>query len=1060
MKNKTKNKPQRRAVWRKMLLLFFSLWLTTIPAIAQNISVKGYVADNQNIPLVGVSVVQQGTANGTITNVDGEYTISVPSNSVLEFSYIGMSKQTVRVQSQTTINVIMIEDALLLEETVVIGYGTAKKQDLTGSIGRVSSETIMQQPSSNAVKAVQGKMAGVNVVASDSPGKAPVVVIRGLGTALGGRNPLYIIDGFPADNIQNINPSDIVSMDVLKDASSASIYGVRAANGVILVTTKKGKEGTSTISASSHIGIKTTLNRVEMANAQEYITYYNENQAMLGNHKSLALQQPYDTDWYDELLKNGLFTSNTVSLSGGGKTVDYFFSYNYYKEDGVLDGQGYNRSTIRNNNVYKFFESRLKITQHLNISFSNDDVKPFTAFSAAYSQSPLVPTRYSNGRYGIPFLNNVVTGQVPGTTDDIEVGTMWTPNTVGGTNGKLNSIGNPLMISDLANEREKTLTIQGGIEGEFALTDFLKVNSRFGATKYYKKNRQFSDLKTRYLNSEDATRTEEFFVAQKEANKSSKDWADNSLRLEDEETYRWMWEGYLTFNKDFGFHHVEAVAGLSAERMGIGSKTKMLAYDVPAKSQYWNIGMASDAYAKEIDQYSYTPRSLASYFGRVQYNFNHKYYFSGTIRRDGSSTFKSSGKHWGTFPSFGLGWTISEEPFMQTLRFLNYLKIRGTWGELGNQDIPINVSQMLADPDNSDYNYPFGSQAGYYQGAAFGTPATGVSWEVTRETSIGVDFAMFNQRLNGSFDYYSKTNTNTILSVNPLLDSEYSKAYYAHGAKVNNRGFEINLSWSDMIFGGLTYEIGMNYAYNKNRVKSVKTAYDGDTGGDMKNGQVVKRLMVGQPLYCWWLYEVEGVWQTQEEIDANPHLGSPAPGHLRYKDQNGDNVIDSRDRIAAGSYLPVSTYGIHLTAAYKNFDFGIDTYGVAGNKIYNGLKNSRIDGGENITKDTFKNRWTGEGSTNKHPGASRDVNSSTYYLESGSFFRINNITLGYTLKDVIVKGGKLRFYATAQNPFMFTGYSGFTPEITGSGVPKETAGIELDAYPTTRNFLFGVHLEF
>lgn len=1052
MKNKPQKKSQKRAAWRKVLLPLACILFTALPVVAQNITVSGRITDSRNEPLIGVSIVEQGTATGTITNIDGDYSISVPANSTIEFSYIGMAKQVVQVNSRTTINIVMQEDATMLEETVVIGYGTAKKQDLTGSIGSVNAETIMRQPALNAAQAVQGKMSGVNVIASDAPGASPVVVIRGLGTALGGRNPLYIVDGFPVDNIQNISPSDIISMDVLKDASSASIYGVRAANGVIMITTKKGKEGNSKISVDSHVGVKTVLNKVKMANSSQYITYFNENQQVLkdngAEHYFLSQQQPYNTDWYDELLKTGFFNNNTVSLSGGGRVVDYFFSYNYYNEKGILDEQSYNRTTIRNNNVYKFFNERLKFTQNLNISFTNDNPKPYSAFNEAYRQSPLTPTQYSDGRYGVAYLNRTT-------------GTMWNENTAtGDVYGKLNSIGNPLLTVDNAAERTKTFTLQGGIEGEFAITDYLKANTRFGATKYYYKNRQFTDIKRRYLNTEDPRRTEEFFESQKEANPSIVEWANNSLRLEDIETYRWLWEGYLSFNKNFGFHHVEAVAGLSRERTGIGSTTILQGYDVPDKKQYWNMGMASDAYAKDINQYNYTPRALASYFARVQYNFSGKYYFSGTIRRDGSSAFKASGDRWGTFPSFGLGWTISEEKFMQDIKFLDYLKLRGTWGKLGNQDVPLNVSQMLANPSNSNYNYSFGSPVGYYQGAAFGTPATGVSWEVTRETSVGFDFAMFNQRLNGGFDFYDKTNTNTILLVNPLMNSPYSDKYYAHGAKVSNKGFEFNLSWRDMIFDGLTYEVGMNYSYNKNKVKDVAQAYDGDTGGSLSNGQITKRLMIDKPIYGWWLYEADGVWQTQAEIDANPHIGDPLPGHLRYKDQNGDDVIDDRDKVYAGSYLPTSTYGMHLNLEYKNFDFSIAGYGVAGNKIYNGLKNVRIDGGENITKETFNNRWTGAGSTNKHPGANRDAYASTYFLESGSYFRINNITLGYTFKDLISKGTSLRLYATAQNPFMFTGYSGFTPEITGSGLPNETAGIELDAYPTTRNFLFGINVQF
>jgi len=1030
--------------------MLFSIALFTATSLfAQNITVTGKVTDTQNEPLIGVSILEEGTTNGTVTNYDGNFSIRVSANSTLIASYIGMTKQTISVNSRTTINIVMQDDIQMLQETVVIGYGSAKKQDLTGSIGSVNAEAIMRQPSLNAAQAVQGKISGVNVIASSAPGASPVVVIRGLGTALGGRNPLYIVDGFPVDNIQSLSPSDIVTMDVLKDASSASIYGIRAANGVIMITTKKGKEGNSKVTVDSHVGIKTVLNKVKMANASEFITYFNEGQRASNSTEFLSTDQPFDTDWYDEVLNTGFFNNNTVSLSGGGRTVDYFFSYNYYNEKGVLDDQGYNRSTIRNNNVYKFLEDRLKFTQNLNISFSNDHPKPYGAFNEAYRQTPITPAYYSTGRYGVPFYNQ-------------NTMKMWNNDSEpGDVIAELTSIGNPLLNIHNAEEKTKTLTLQGGIEGEFIVTDYLKVNSRFGATKYYSKNRLFNDLRKKYLNSGDPiSHTEEEFDKQKEANPNQDVWANNSLRLEDIETYRWLWEGYITFNKSFGSHNVDAVVGMSRERTGIGSRTFLKGFDVPAKKQYWNMAFASDAYAKQINQYSYTSRSLASYFARAQYNFNYKYYVTGTIRRDGSSAFKDSGDRWGTFPSFGLGWNISEEDFMQGIEFLDFLKIRGTWGKLGNQDVPVNVSQIMTDPLNTNYNYSFGNPAGYYQGAAFGTPATGLSWEVTRETSVGFDFSMFDQRLNGGFDYYDKMNTNTILIVNPIMNSPYGEKYYSHGAKVNNRGFEINLSWGDALASGFKYEVGVNYSYNKNRVKEVKPAHDGDTGGSLANGQITKRLMVDRPIYSWWMYQADGVWQTQEEIDANTRLGTPDPGHLRYKDQNDDGVIDDRDKVYAGSYLPTSTYGIHVNLEYMNFDFSIDGYGVAGNKIYNGIKNTRINGAENIAKDTFKERWTGPGSTNKHPGANRDAIASTYYLESGAYFRINNITLGYTFKDLISKGTNLRLYATAQNPFMFTGYSGFTPEITGSGLPTETSGIEIDAYPTTRNFLFGINVQF
>ncbi len=1051
-------------VWKKFFLfLFLTFSVGVFGTFAQTKVVTGTVTDAMKEPLPGVSVVIKGTTTGTITDIDGKFSINAKSSDALEFTFLGMKTLAVTVGTQTTINVTLEDDTHVLSETVVIGYGTAKKADLTGSIGSVSSKDILKQPALNAVQSVQGKVAGVNITASDAPGSSPTIVIRGLGTALGGRNPLYIVDGFPVDDIKSISSADIVSMDILKDASSASIYGVRAANGVVLITTKKGQTGSAKITVDSYAGIKTTLNKVKMANASQYITYFNENQNMLKQYGSTttyqladASQQPFNTDWYDELLNTGFFNNNTVSLSGGGQTVDYFFSYNYYNEKGMLDGQGYQRSTIRNNNVYKFYNDRLKFSQNINISFANENPKSYGAFNEAYRQSPLVATHYANGRYGLPYASK-------------STGVMWA-NEGDGSDGKLNSIGNPLLTINNSAERAKTLTIQGDIEGEFKLTDYLKVNSRFGATKYFYKNRLFTNIKNAWLNTGGVNRTEDQFEGYKTANPGVIEYADNSLNLTNSDTYRWMWEGYITFNKNFGGHNIEAVAGLSRERTGIGSYSSLTGYDVPEKNQYWSMNHADDSYTKVIDQYDYTARSLASYFARVQYNYNHKYYVSATVRRDGSSTFKSSGNYWGTFPSFGLGWTITEEDFMKDFKILDYMKIRATWGKLGNQDVPLNVSTMITYPGSHEGNYSFGDVPGYYQGAMFGTPAKNLSWEITREWGVGFDFTMLDNRLSGGFDFYDKTNTNTILYVTPVYTSPYSDKFYDHGAKVNNRGIELNLGWRDKLPMGITYDISVNYAYNKNQVKDVKATYAGDTGGSLSDGEITKRLMENKPIYGWWMYQADGVWQSQAEIDAanangEAVLGTPRPGYLKYKDQNNDGKIDDSDKIYAGSYIPSSTYGIHLGLEYKNMDFSIDGYGVSGNKIYNGLKHGRIDGGENITYDTFKNRWTGEGSTNSNPGALREAKASTYFLESGSYFRINNITFGYTFNDLVFKGSRLRTYFTAQNPFMFTGYSGFTPEIVGGGstdanLPNRTAGIELSAYPTTRNFLVGVNLSF
>lgn len=1041
--------------------MFVCLSLISIIGYAQEKTISGTVTDRSNDPLIGLSVAIEGTTMGVITDLDGKYSIPAKQGDVLTFSYVGMKTQKITITNQTTIDIVMEEDAsTMLQETVVIGYGTARKADLTGSISNISSDAILKQPASNAAKSIQGKVAGVNITTSDAPGSSPSVVIRGLGTALGGRNPLYIVDGFAVDNINNISPSDITSMSILKDASSLSIYGLRAANGVVIVTTKKGQEGKGKVNVDSYVGIKSVLNKVKMANASQYITYFNENQDMLKAYGatntynlSPANQQPYNTDWYDELLNTGFYNNNTVSISGGNKNIDYFLSYNYYNEKGILESQSYNRSTIRNNNNYRLFNDRLTLKQTLNVSFSNEYPKSYGAFNEAYRQSPLVPTYYENGRYGQAYA-------------DKGTGLVWSEDGQE-SNGKLNSIGNPLLTNNAKYEKAKTLTLQGGLEAEFKITDFLKANTRFGATKYYYKNTQFEDLRLRYFNTSGGfNKPDEYFDEQKEANPGKEQWANNSLRLEDTDTYRWAWEGFVTFNKNFDGHTLDVVAGLSREREGIGQFAVLKGYDAPDKKQYWSIKHTDTQYPQTIEQYAYNARSLASYFARLQYNFNHKYYLSATVRYDGSSTFEKDNR-WATFPSFGLGWTISEENFMKNAKFLDFLKLRATWGKLGNQDVPLNVTTIKVTTNSGTGNYSFGNPPGYYQGAIFGTPAKDISWEVTEEAGVGLDFAMLHNRLSGGIEYYQKTNTNAILNILPLLTSPTDMKFYDHGGKISNQGIELNLSWADKLPMGLSYEIALNYSYNKNKVKSVKQAYDGDTGGSLSDGQITKRLSVGQSIYGWWLLQADGVWQNQAEIDqakANKEAvyGNPRPGYLKYRDQNGDGAIDDRDKIFAGSYIPSSTYGISLSLGYKNIDFSIDTYGVGGNKIYNGLQHGRIDGGENITAEVFNNRWHGEGTTNKHPGALREAVSSTYFLESGSFFRVNNITIGYTFRDLLFKGSRLRAYATAQNPFIVTPYSGFSPEIIGgdSASPNGTAGIELSAYPTTRNFLFGINLEF
>lgn len=930
-----------------------------------------------------------------------------------------------------------------IEEVVMIGYGKQKRGDLTSSIASVKADEIVKQPSTTAMQSLQGKLSGVTIVNSDQPGSNPSVIIRGLGTALGGRDPLYVVDGMIVPNITNINPRDIESIDVMKDAASAAIYGVRAANGVVIVTTKSGKRGKTKVTYDSYYGFKTILNKVDMANSREYAQYFNEERKANGKTTFLSENQKYDTDWLKELTKTGIVQDNNITISGGGENVTYFLGADHFTEDGILSGQNYRRTTIRNNNNYKLFNNKVRLTQNLSFSATNSNNKPLGAFDTAHRQSPAVPVKFEDGKWGLPYWSDV-TGQV---------GYI-------GSNGQLNSHGNPISSVYYANDVSKTNILQGMLQADIDILKDLTFTSRVGATKYWWNKEVFNPIKDTWL-AADPTRTEAQFLASQTQNPTNTQFANNSYSLEKIDTFRWQWENYLTYNKKFGNHNVTAVAGTSSEEIGVGGRMYGLAYNVPAKSQYWSLDLAGDGPDKLVEQVYYTPIHYVSYFGRLQYDYDKRYFISGVVRRDGSSRFKQNKDYWDTFTSVSGGWTISNEDFLKDNSVINFLKLRGGWGMLGNDNIGVvNVSSIISGPGSQTYNYVFGPGQDLIFGAYIGTPAYPLSWEVTKEWGAGLDFEFLNKRLSGSVDYYQKKNTNMIMKVTNVNTNPYSGDFYDHGGEVMNKGWEASLRWRDFSeTGDFSYNIAVSFNHNDNEIMNVKQAYDGMTGGSLGNGRITKRLQEGQPLGAWWMYEVEGVWQNQTEINNNPHISGAKPGFLRYKDQNGDGVIDEKDKVFFGSYIPTYNYNVQLGFNYKNWDFSVQGYGAGGNKVYNGLNSTRL-GGENISRYMFDHRWTGENSTNSAPGANRDVEASNYYLEDGDYFRINNITLGYSFKDKIQGLSNLRLYVTAQNPFLFTKYEGYTPELNSDGNPYGTTGIELSAYPNLRSFILGVNVEF
>ncbi|MEA9412360.1 MULTISPECIES: SusC/RagA family TonB-linked outer membrane protein [unclassified Flavobacterium] len=995
-------------------LIFSLLALILLPAYMSGQVIKGKVLDSQGMAIPGTMVVATESRTSTDTDFDGNFEIKAKVGETLKISMVGFEASTIKATSTPMSIVLKESEDTALKEVVVIGYGTRKKIDNTSAVNSIKPEEITRMKVMNASQAIQGKAAGVQVSSSDAPGSTPSIVIRGAGTALGGRNPLYVVDGMPTENINNINANDITSYEILKDASALAIYGTRGANGVIMITTKSGK-GKLTVELESFTGFRTPLKKVKMANSDQYISY--NNLAAFDDFPKgrFAANQPYSTNWMDEITRTGTYSQNNLAISGSTETVKYFFSVGNYEEKGILNGSDYGRTTIRNNNEFKISD-RLKLSQNLSVTSIKNRPMPLGAFSAAYRQSPLVPVRFANGKYGVPFVDEA-TGIVS------ENGTK-----------SFNNVGNPVAQLDYTDEQQQSVILQGGLKLDYEISKSLKFTSQFNAEYYTYKQYNYVDNVALWL-AADPTRIQGDYP---------KDLNINTLTRGRDEYFNWNLSNYLTYNKVFGdIHDIEVTVGMESNVNGTRQKLTIDRKNVYPDSNYWsleNVNVAGSVTGYKDE--ALNQRRLASYFGRFQYKLMDRYLLTGTVRRDGSSQFAKD-QRWGTFPSVGLGWIVTKESFLADIKGLDLLKLRGSWGRLGNQNVPLNT-QILT----SGVDYP-----GFGSGTTINSqidPSLG--WEIVEELSGGFDFELLNNRLKGSFDAYSKNTTNTILNVKPYSASGITVPTPAHVGEVSNKGYEVALRWDDRINDNFSYWVGGNYSYNKNELTSLKNVQLSPViGGSLSNGQNVKLLdnrAIGQPLGSFYMYKYAGVDQDS--------------GEMLYYKANGTKVVQEgldelNDKKYVGSLLPTSTYGITLGANYKNFDFSVDGYGTGGAKVYNGKKAQRF-GGENVEASLVGNYGTASTPLpfNKTPVA------STFYLESADFFRINNITVGYKLplkEDQFISF--CRIYVNAINPFITQKFSGFSPDITGDGKLVEgTQGVELDAYPSLRSFVIGANLKF
>ena len=978
----------------------------------QEIRITGKVTSESGEPLVGVSVSVKGSRTGTTTDANGNFAITVADDATLVFTSIGFESFEVPVAGKTTVTVSLKQSEKVQDAVVVVGYGTARKKDLTGSVASISGSELSKQPVLTATQAVQGKVAGVQVITSGDPNALPVIRIRGTGTMLAGANPLYVVDGIINDDIRNINSADIVSMEILKDASATAIYGMRAANGVILITTKKGKPGKMLISYDATIGVKEATHLVNMAGANQYAGYVNEANIYYGPGDSLVFQSMLNnggnTDWYDEILKRGFFQNHNVSLSGGSEKINYFLSAGYLSDEGIIRTNNFKRFTLRNNNDYKITKN-FKISTLL--SYSRSDVRnvDLNAFNIAYRAAPYVIAKQGN-LYGNTSLSN--------------------------------NVGNPLLDQDKNNNSGLGDRFQGNIVAELKPISWLTLRTSFGVDK---NNFRSVSYGYKYAN----VGPDNVFLTAGSNQVRNR----SSLSVNESQGNRWVWDNTATFAKKFGDHNFNFLVGTTAEQIksnNLGG-TRL---DVPEDKDQWYLGAGSAIGATNVNDGDKSTRN--SYLARLNYNFSDKYFLTATGRYDGSSRLPSDNR-WGFFPSVGAGWAITSEKFMGNQKIFDNLKLRASYGKVGNDGIPSNLFIPLA-----TINLPYFFNGIEQLNIRLAELADqNLKWEITTETNFGLDFTLLKNRLNGSIDVYNRKTADALVRIKiPSILGDPNDEYITNAATFTNKGVELGLDWKDNIDKDWKYNIGGNIAYNKNEINSLnggQAISDGSVGGQ---GTTTKSDN-GQPIGSFYLWEVDGIFQNAAEI-AGSAQPTALPGDLRYRDVNKDKVINADDRVYQGSYQPKVTYGINGGVSYKTFDFSFGGYGTAGGKIYNGKKAARSDFRDNVETDVANGRWTPNNPGNTVPRANVNaLPASTYFLEKGDFFRINNLTLGYTFSHGMLSKLKIqtfRVYVTAQNVATFTKYSGFTPEISNGGTLA--AGIESAIYPTTRTFAFGINLGF
>ena len=1023
---------------------------------AQKQIITGVIIDAQNEPMIGVNVLVKGTTIGVVTDLDGKYSIEATVQSELVVSYVGYLTQEIRVGNQSVINITLMEDNELLDEVVVIGYGVQKKKLSTGATLQVKGESIAKMNTNNPLQALQGQSPGVNISSSSGqPGSNMKVSIRGLGT-VGNSSPLYLIDGVGGD-ISTLNPADIESIDVLKDAASAAIYGAQAANGVVLITTKSGKEGRTQVSFDAYYGVQNVARKAKMLNAKEYMTIMDEQAVNSGNalydwSGIKSIYDPngsiYDIDWIDTMFKDDAATeSYTLGVTGGSATSTYAISLGYMSQEGIVGGSdvsNYERYNFRVNTEHKLFDGFLKVGEQIGFVYKkNAGIGVGNQYNntlrSAFGVSPIAPVYSDNNTFDSPYNDT--------TNSD------W-----------YNGDGNPYgaMMTNTNNEN-KTGTFNGNLYAEIEPIKNLKVRTVFGVVYNSNEYRDFTPLYRFSVYSYNDVRTR---VSQN---------MDHGLSL--------TWMNTATYDWTLGDHAFNALIGMESFRH---SGTRVRAANGGLKEGFdtWSYAYVNNGTASSSTEglgaegNPHDENRSVSYFGRLGWNLRETYMLNATLRADGSSRF-ASGNRFGYFPSVSAGWTLSNEAFMEESRsWLDFLKVRASWGQVGNQS--IDNYQYLAPMKITNTHYLFGSGYGDADAASQLANNWGaypnrlanekIKWETSEQTNIGLDARFLDSRLGLNFDFYIKKTKDWLVRA-PILATAGTGAPFINGGSVKNSGVELQLNWNDRIGRDFSYSIGLNGAYNKNEVGKIPTE-DGIIHGSSNqlydNTPEFYRAENGRPIGYFWGYKTEGLFQNNQDIADWIAAGkgvlqsNPQPGDVKYTDVDRNGVIDDKDKINLGNGMPDFTFGINLGFNYKDFDFSILASGAAGQQIVQSYRQHASKYANYTT--AILNRWTGEGTSNRIPRVTeQNINwqFSDLFVQDADYLRISNITLGYDFSRIINLKfiSQARLYAQVQNALTFTKYDGMDPEI-GYGSDDWVSGIDVGYYPRPRTFLFGVNLKF